>query len=101
MHIHLSQFGAQCNASVSYYRIWDKAGVACNFCNDFPVATEKTFYNQLQDAGYHTMVRLAPTRCLGVAARKTHRGVLARVQELVFVTAFDKRRNASTPGSGV
>eukprot|EP00041_Stephanoeca_diplocostata_P007110 m.98043 g.98043 ORF g.98043 m.98043 type:complete len:550 (+) comp16736_c0_seq3:162-1811(+) len=37
-------------------REYDRAGVACNFCNDFPVNTEKTFYNQLQDAGYHTMV---------------------------------------------
>ena len=37
-------------------REYDKAGVACNFCNDFPVETEKTFYNQLQAAGYHTMV---------------------------------------------
>jgi len=35
-------------------REYDRAGVACNFCNDYPV-DQPTFYKQLQAAGYHTI----------------------------------------------
>lgn len=35
-------------------REYDHAGVACNFCNDYPI-DQTTFYTVLQQAGYWTM----------------------------------------------